>query len=302
MEIEKGDRVLILSDEKTRLLAEELLREVRKVSDGVLTLVEDHTERPAKEYPWTLKNYVEMVQPTVTFLMIKILPGELPLRKGFAEHVTSMGARHAHMPGFDERVASVIGDCKNVRELTDWVYERVKNSRVIHVYGEDTDLRVEVGLYRWVKDDGVIKSGEWGNLPPGEVFTTPVNVEGQIKVMEMGDYFIERGIVEETLYIENGKLVDAEGNIGKELVEYVGSCNRVGEFALGTNLYITHPIGNLLADEKMLGVHLAFGDPLGEHTGAEWSCDVHVDVLTTNISVKVDGEWLMKDGTYEKRH
>ena len=43
--------------------------------------------------------------------------------------------------------------------------------------------------------------------------------------------------------------------------------DRVGEFAIGTNIACTHIIGHILQDEKIPGVHIAFGHPYAEHTG-----------------------------------
>jgi aminopeptidase len=46
--------------------------------------------------------------------------------------------------------------------------------------------------------------------------------------------------------------------------------DRVGEFAIGTNIGVRDVIGNILQDEKIPGVHIAFGDPYGSYTGAPW--------------------------------
>jgi leucyl aminopeptidase (aminopeptidase T) len=46
--------------------------------------------------------------------------------------------------------------------------------------------------------------------------------------------------------------------------------DRVGELRFGTNLALSEMIGILLQDEKVPGVHLAFGDPYGSQTGAPW--------------------------------
>ena len=54
--------------------------------------------------------------------------------------------------------------------------------------------------------------------------------------------------------------------------------DRVGELAFGTNLSLSDMIGVLLQDEKLPGVHLAFGDPYGSQThargvrGRMWMC------------------------------
>ena len=41
----------------------------------------------------------------------------------------------------------------------------------------------------------------------------------------------------------------------------------------------TRVIGNILQDEKFPGIHIAFGNPYGEHTGAKWRSSTHIDVV-----------------------
>ena len=64
--------------------------------------------------------------------------------------------------------------------------------------------------------------------------------------------------------------------------------DRVGELAFGTNLGLREMIGILLQDEKVPGVHLAFGDPYGSQTHADWKSRTHVDVLTRDCDVWID--------------
>ena len=42
-------------------------------------------------------------------------------------------------------------------------------------------------------------------------------------------------------------------------------------------------IGNILQDEKFPGVHIAFGNPYGAHTGADWYSSTHIDVVGTAL-------------------
>ena len=72
----------------------------------------------------------------------------------------------------------------------------------------------------------------------------------------------------------------------------------VGEFAVGTNTACTHVIGNILQDEKIPGVHLAFGDPYGSQTGAPWKSRTHIDVLTRECDVWIDEEQVIGQGRY----
>ena len=57
-------------------------------------------------------------------------------------------------------------------------------------------------------------------------------------------------------------------------------------------------IGVLLQDEKVPGVHLAFGDPYGSQTHADWSSKTHVDVLTRDCDVWIDDEQVIAAGQY----
>ena len=61
--------------------------------------------------------------------------------------------------------------------------------------------------------------------------------------------------------------------------------DRVGEFAIGTNIGVERVIGNILQDEKFPGIHIAFGDPYGAHTGAPWKSSTHIDVVGLEFSI-----------------
>jgi leucyl aminopeptidase (aminopeptidase T) len=73
---------------------------------------------------------------------------------------------------------------------------------------------------------------------------------------------------------------------------------RVGEFAIGTNIALTALSGNLLQDEKIPGVHLAFGNPYPSLTGADWSASTHVDLVAPGGRIVVDGETIMDGGRF----
>jgi len=45
-------------------------------------------------------------------------------------------------------------------------------------------------------------------------------------------------------------------------------------------------------------VHLAFGDPYGSQTGANWKCRTHIDVLTRECDVWIDEEQVIERGRY----
>jgi len=76
----------------------------------------------------------------------------------------------------------------------------------------------------------------------------------------------------------------------------------VGELAFGTNLGLSEMIGTLLQDEKCPGVHIAFGDPYGSQTHADWKSRTHVDVLTRKCDVWIDDDQVIEKGHYQLNH
>jgi leucyl aminopeptidase (aminopeptidase T) len=161
----------------------------------------------------------------------------------------------------------------------------------------------------WVKTSGLINPRYWSNLPAGEVFTTPASVDGRFVCDgTAGDYFNGKyGILGQTpleLEIRGGRLVSAHcarTDLEQDFWAYChtdGNSDRVGELAFGTNLGLREMIGVLLQDEKVPGVHLAFGDPYGSQTHADWSSKTHVDVLTRDCDVWIDDEQVIAAGQY----
>jgi leucyl aminopeptidase (aminopeptidase T) len=124
----------------------------------------------------------------------------------------------------------------------------------------------------------------------------------------LGDYLCARyGDLEETpltVWIENSRVAGARcerPGVRDDFLEYVDSAensNRVGEFAMGTNVAVQSIIGNILQDEKLPGLHLAFGHPYTEHTGASWSCPTHLDIVGRHFDVWFDDEQVMADGKF----
>jgi aminopeptidase len=53
-----------------------------------------------------------------------------------------------------------------------------------------TDVRADLNPnYKWVKTSGIISRDKWGNLPGGEIFTSPGEVNGTYVVDGVvGDY------------------------------------------------------------------------------------------------------------------
>jgi leucyl aminopeptidase (aminopeptidase T) len=202
-------------------------------------------------------------------------------------------------------------DYRVVDRLSQKVIDTVRGARTIRATTPaGTDITATfTPAYRWIKTSGLISPEKWGNLPGGEVFTTPATVDG-IFVVDgvVGDWLCDRyGLLERTpltLEIADSRLTAAHADnraLRDDFWAYThtdGHSDRVGEFAIGTNVELRHVIGHILQDEKFPGVHIAFGNPYGAHTGADWYSSTHIDVVGLRFDIYVDGVQIMEGGKF----
>jgi aminopeptidase len=206
-------------------------------------------------------------------------------------------------------------DYRMVDRLSDKLRERMLRAKTLTV---KTDAGTSFAAHfdrhlDWVKTSGLISPRYWSNLPAGEVFTTPAAVDGTFVCdATAGDHFNGKyGDLQSTpmtLTIEGARLthVDcARKDLEQEFWDYCHTdenSDRVGELAFGTNLGLSEMIGILLQDEKFPGVHIAFGDPYGSQTHADWKSRTHVDVLTRRCDVWIDEDQIISKGHYQLDH
>jgi len=243
--------------------------------------------------------------------------GELGARMAIVRVVERRQIRYAHMVGVTPEIMQqgMRADYKMVDRLSDRLRERMLRAETLTVKteaGTSFAAHFDRGL-DWVKTSGLISPRYWSNLPAGEVFTTPATVDGTFVCdASAGDHFCGKyGDLQPTpmtLQIKGARLVGVEcarKDLEKEFWDYCHTdenSDRVGELAFGTNLGLSEMIGILLQDEKFPGVHIAFGDPYGSQTHADWKSKTHVDVLTRNCDVWIDEDQIISKGHYQLDH
>ena len=307
------DRVWILTDEP-RLAIGQLLGEVARERGATVALhrIEDYTARPATIFPDALGDELRALDPTVTVYAAGALPGELPFRKGMADVLRhDLAVRHAHMVGISAELltSGMLADYERVAALTFRVKAIMEQARQVHVTSPTgTNLWVELDnqQHRWIPFHGLYhQPGSFGNLPEGETCTTPADANGIFCASLLGDYFCERyGLLDPPMrfHIVGGRVTQITHEndaLAEEVWSYLDSARngrRLGEFAIGTNEALERFTGNLLQDEKFPGVHIAFGMPINETSA--WQSDVHVDAITTDCTIEVDGTRIMEAGEF----
>jgi aminopeptidase len=313
MNVGSSDRVFIVTDDETIEVGTALEIEAKAVQAEVECVrLEEFGQRPMTQFPVELARRFTAFSPSVTFFAAGAKEGELSMRGGFFTLQRAWKTRHAHMPTITAQVMreGMRADYHQIYQLTMRVLEFVRLAKIIHVTtpeGTDFSAYFDEKL-KWVPLGGLYPiAGEWGNLPEGEVFTCPATVEGVVVAREIGDHFATNyGVLSQplTIEIEAGcvrQVRSTQKELEAEFIAYLDGAEngrRVGEFAIGTNIGISALCGVFLQDEKIPGVHIAFGNPFGYLTGADWISENHVDVIPPHSTIEVDGKLLMRDGRF----
>jgi aminopeptidase len=316
LSVRPGEHVALIADEASRAVAAGIavaLDDRGAVYTGLL--LEDFGPRPMTAAPPAVLQALETVD--VGVMCMAPQPGELAARMAIVRVVERRQIRYAHMVGVTPEIMQqgMRADYRMVDKLSDKLRERMLRAETLTVKsdaGTEIAAHFDRGL-DWVKTSGLISPRYWSNLPAGEVFTTPATVDGRFVCdATAGDHFNGKyGDLQTTplvLEIKGARLVDVEcarKDLETEFWEYCHTdenSDRVGELAFGTNLGLSEMIGILLQDEKFPGVHIAFGDPYGSQTHADWKSRTHVDVLTRNCDVWIDDDQIIEKGKYQLKH
>jgi aminopeptidase len=192
--------------------------------------------------------------------------------------------------------------------LLDWNEEAKINERwvdilnkgkLVRIVGKGTDLSFSVAGRSWE-----YWGGRSGSFPAGEIATAPVceTVNGTI-------YFDFPGVLggrlmhDMRLEWENGNLLSATSSTNQDFFQSIVNtdpgASQIGEFAFGTNKYVTHFCKDILIDEKIGGtIHIALGRAYPKEGGTNQSA-IHWDIIKDmrqEGEVYLDGKLIFDKG------
>jgi aminopeptidase len=312
LRLKESEQITIITDAVTREIAAALQQEVERIgSKYSLFVLEHHARRPLKFMPEPI--LLDLACSQVSVFAALTQPGELDSRREMTAVVDHHKIRHAHMVNINKEIMleGMRADFLKVDELSQRLVELARQAERITCktpHGTEFVAKLSPKL-KWLKTSGIIQKDKWGNLPGGEIFTSPENTNGVFVVDGVvGDYLCERyGDLKGsplTIEVENNRIRSLKSE-NKELRDdfklYTSSdenSDRVGEFAIGTNIACTRVIGHILQDEKIPGVHIAFGHPYSEHTGANWVSKTHIDCVGRDFDIWFDDRQVMKGGQF----
>jgi leucyl aminopeptidase (aminopeptidase T) len=312
LRIQPDEMVTVIADQACLEIAASMVHELDKKKVRFRSFVlEELAPRPLSDMPQPVLDSLDESQ--VSIYTVQAQRNELKTRMQMTDVVNRRKIRHAHMVNIEKRIMlqGMRADFLKVDELSLKVQEIATNAHTIRATTPaGTDLTASLNPnYRWIKTSGIISIHKWGNLPGGEVFTTPGEVNGTFVIDGVvGDYLCAKyGNLKATpltIHIKGNRLVEAHSEnreLRDEFWAYTHTdenSDRVGEFAIGTNIGLEDVIGNILQDEKLPGVHIAFGNPYGFHTGADWFSSTHIDVVGRHFNIWADDRQIMRDGHF----
>jgi len=312
LRVQSGEKVTVITDEATKEIAASIVCELEAVGAPYHAwLLEDLAPRPLKDLPPEIIDDLETSQ--VSIFAVQAQTNELHSRMQMTDVVNRRRIRHAHMVNINRQIMleGMRADFLKVDRISVKVVEMLRRAKQVRAKtAAGTDLVADLNPnYRWVKTSGIISPDKWGNLPGGEVFTTPGEVNGTFVVDGVvGDWLCAKfGSLREsplTIRVKGNRVVEAHSanhELESDFWSYTHTdenSDRVGEFAIGTNIELKDVIGQILQDEKYPGIHIAFGNPYGAHTGAEWYSSTHIDVVGRKFDIWVDSEQIMQDGKF----
>ena len=172
----------------------------------------------------------------------------------------------------------------------------------VEIKGPGTDLRFSI------KGIGSVICGGDRNIPDGEVFSCPVkdSVQGHV-LFNAPTIYQGIGFDSIRLEFEDGKIVKATSNQTEKLNKILDSdpgARFIGEFSLGFNPHVMHPMRDILFDEKIAGsFHFTPGQAYEEADNGNRS-QVHWDMVNIQRpdygggEVYFDGKLIRRDGKF----
>jgi leucyl aminopeptidase (aminopeptidase T) len=315
LKLRTGERVVLIEDAASLTVADAVAIAVETCGGWVKRCCLDRmttgggSARPHKVMPELV--LLALHDADASVFVASSPPSELSMRQAVLHVVRQRRLRHAHLPGVTEAAfaAGMRLDYAQVQRLGVRVLARMAGARTLLTEScAGTSLMVDLAPEaRWLAQLGVLESGEWGNLPAGALYTSPADVSGVfVADASLGEFFGAReGLLRLNpvrFLVDGGRVVDVQARsaqLRKDIEAMLGvspNSDRVGLVAIGINAGIDAPIGDVLLDQNMPGLHIGIGDPAARATGAGWSAPTCFAACQAVSRVLVDGELVVESG------
>ena len=181
--------------------------------------------------------------------------------------------------------------------------KRMESTDKVKIVGPGTNLEFSI------KGIPAIPCGGSHNIPDGEIFTAPVKTSVNGKILYNAQT-VYQGICFDNIELtfKDGKIVNAQAGQKTDKLNAIldsdEGARHIGEFALGFNPHVLHPMCDILFDEKIAGsFHFTPGQAYENADNGNRS-QVHWDLVCIQRKeygggeMYFDGELVRKDGIF----
>src|SRR5436190_3566569 len=196
LNVQPHERVTVIADRECEDIAASLVHEIEEVGAPYKAFIlEEVAQRPLVDLPKAIAD--DMEQSQVSILAVHVQRNELGSRMQLTDIVNRRKMRHGHMVNINRQMMleGMRADFLKVDRLSSKVIDIVRNAKEVRATtkGGSAFTATLNPNYKWLKTSGLISPDKWGNLPGGEVFTTPGNVEGTLVIDGVvGDFLCEK--------------------------------------------------------------------------------------------------------------
>ncbi|MCD1295731.1 leucyl aminopeptidase [Methanocella sp. CWC-04] len=296
MGVKPHERVLIVTDSVRKDIGIPLYDAAIELGCDALYMEMKPRSRSGEEPPKAVAD--SMLEADVVIAATKVSLSHTEARR----NACRKGARIASIPiqeADGELVMKMFStggmraDYAKMEENIDRLLERLKDSSIARITTAlGTDVTIEFGGREFHKDTGIAhNTGDFTNLPGGEIYLAPTNVNGKVVIDgSFGDYGLLRSPLE--LIIKDRHVVSAKGDRADDLentFELLGKDARnIAELGIGMNP--TAKLWGILLEDEKVGntIHIALGD--NTSFGGDVSVPMHYDGIVTAPTVIIDGE------------
>lgn len=321
IDLKSGDTILILTDKNTN---PEIIHLLQKLADNnhnncqILNVksIEDKNKYDAsageKEVEEKISNlstiHNDPKSKKIDLSIIKLCETFPIIGKAYDEWLKKYQYRLLNIPGLRPEMFDENSAVTEETDIIEWRLNKMENelnkAEIFHItssYG--TNLTIGLRPFKdrkWIKETGKLNPGQWGNIPSGEIFTTPDehNVNG-VLMLPVLDFSVNnnQGVDKFVrITVRDGVITSIEGGeSAKQLRNYLEeqikidinnglnswNARRIAEIAFGANSKARSMaldpsksytlIGTpTIEGEKRLGtMHLAFGNSQHGEKGAD---------------------------------
>jgi leucyl aminopeptidase (aminopeptidase T) len=308
--VKPGMEVLIVTDTMMLHTGEILARMAKAAGAEVVTAIMSPRKRDGEEPPQSIASAIKGSDLCI-YATQYILGHTKANKDAVAAGVVTAGISEGREERLDEFNTTII-DLKKMEETNKKIMNALNGADKIKVTtpsGSDLTLSVKgrkalsLGP-RYPKNpekfNNDFKFPDWMGFAEAPV----APVKGSANGVYVVDAYMQSvgGINEPIVWkIKDGKVTEVTGGEEAELLKELirGSdenATNIAEFSLGTNHVISKALRGNSFDKVILGtIHIGIGTNVGT-LQAETRSDIHVDGVSRNPTVTVDGKTIMKNG------